>query len=112
MEDELRLGSVPTEEGYQQAGTANYHVRAQNETKIYKKQLLRLFPIPTSLKGKVGFQVKVFTGEKCLFYEVVIKYNGGLQDATQFAENVKANCPTEWDEQSIDELRAMHLIPD
>ncbi|MEH2102555.1 MAG: hypothetical protein V7K76_22950 [Nostoc sp.] len=62
MDDELRLGSVPAEEGYQQYGIPNYHVRAQNESKIYKKQLLRLFPIPKSLRGKADFQLDINLG--------------------------------------------------
>ncbi|MEH2458305.1 hypothetical protein [Nostoc sp.] len=43
MLDELRLDSVPVEEGHQQPSTDNYRVRAQNESKVYKKQLLSLF---------------------------------------------------------------------
>jgi hypothetical protein len=106
------LGSVPEDEGYQQYGIPHYHVRAQNESRIYKKQLLRTFLVPNPLKSKISFELKAVTGEQCIHYEIVIKFDVTNQAATEFAENVKANRPKEWDEKSIKDLRAMHLIPD
>ncbi|WP_143861610.1 hypothetical protein [Nostoc linckia] len=102
---------MPTDEGYQQAGTADYHPRAQSECQIYKKQLLRLFPIPDSLKELIRFEVDPFQNAHCIYYEVVINFDGGVEEASQFAENVKANRPSEWDEQATKQLEALHLIP-
>ncbi|MFN6472594.1 MAG: hypothetical protein RMY36_023375 [Nostoc sp. SerVER01] len=57
MFDRLKLGSVAATSRYQQTGTADSRVRGQNESRLYKKRLLSLFPDESDL-GSVPYKEK------------------------------------------------------
>ena len=58
--DYVGLNTSPVEEECAQLSKDDYYERSAIECQVWKRQLLRAFPIPESLIGKASYKTKSF----------------------------------------------------
>jgi hypothetical protein len=108
--DEMELGPTPAEESCQQLGSDNYAVDAKKECRVYIEFLQRLFPIPEHLEESLMFKIKSCPHDYGDYYDVMIKFDSEIPEAVDFAYNVEANLPGEWDDIAREKLRTLGLL--
>jgi hypothetical protein len=104
--DYISLGSAPSSETCAALCAPNYEEQVAKECKVYISYLKRLFPIPESLNGEVGFKKKSFSHDFGTYYEVCVVYSVDNPKAQKYANKVEGNMPEDWDEQAKEELAA------
>lgn len=101
MRDYLTLCSTPVDEDCTQLGTENYGTKAQKECKAFINQLRRQFgPEPDGAK----LRTKAFPHDFGSYYEVVVYYDTEIKKTIDYAFNIEANLPENWDNEAISEL--------
>lgn len=104
--DYLTLGQTPANEDGASVGEANYPERSKIECRVWKHQLLRVFPVPNKLDGLVHYQAKSFDHDFGVYREVCVVYSNAIGDAVNMAFKVENNAPPDWDEEAKTELAA------
>jgi hypothetical protein len=92
--DSLELSSAPVGEECAQLGSDGYYERAQKECKSLIRQLRRQFgnePVGARL------YVKSNPHDFGSYYEVACKFDENSQEAIEYAYNIEANMPENWD---------------
>jgi hypothetical protein len=116
--DYIELGPVPAGETCAQVGTEHYLAMSLRECKVYQRMLQRLCPIPQGLP--VAFVVRSHAHDFGPYREVSVRFCGGSQAAVDFAYDVDANVPEQWDaiargelacNARVAELLAGHPLP-
>lgn len=104
--DYLNLGQAPANEECSCVGEPDYPERSKIECRVWKHQLLRVFPVPDSLNGVVYYQIKSFDHDFGTYREVCIVYSNAIGTAIDMAYKVENNLPSDWDEEAKTELAA------
>jgi len=73
--DTIELGPVPGEESCAQVGTDTFLYDSARECEVYKRMLVRLFPIPEGLP--VSYVVRSHPHEFGTYREVAVRFLGG-----------------------------------
>jgi len=99
--DTLELASAPVGEECAQLGSPDYYERAKKECNAFIGQLRRKFG-----KEPVGARlyVKANAHDFGSYYEVACKFDGSNQEAIEYAFDLEANLPENWDKQAKSEL--------
>lgn len=99
--DSLELSSAPVGEECAQLGSDGYYERAKKECNAFIRQLRREFgDEPTGARLYVKFNPHDFGS----YYEVACKFDENSQEAIEYAYNLEANLPENWDEKAKVEL--------
>jgi hypothetical protein len=97
--DVLNIGCAPTAEPCVQVNPkCPYLVEMLAECNRYKQLLMKLFPIPEELSPFVYFSVDKFSHDFGTYAGVCIHYDSNNEAAFNFALDVEANCPKNWEE--------------
>lgn len=102
--DYLNLGQAPANEECSCVGEPDYPERSKVECRVWKHQLLRVFPVPNKLDGLVYYQVKSFDHDFGIYREVCIVYSNASGEAIDMAYKVENNLPSIWDHEAKVEL--------
>lgn len=100
--DYISIGSTPFEEPCAQVGSDDYEKNSRIESKVFINQLLRVFGEPPT---GVSIRVKTFPHDFGSYREVVVYYDDENQGAVDYAYNIEANTPSNWDSIALQELR-------
>ena len=96
----IELGPVPSGEACAQVGSENYEASTRLECAVFRRMLLRLFPIPDGFD--VRFVTRRFPHEFGPYFEVCIGYGvhgsrGRNAAVADFAHAVESSTPERWD---------------
>ena len=103
----IELGPVPSGEDCAQVGSENYEVSARLECAVFRRMLLRLFPIPDGFD--VRYVTRRFPHEFGSYFEVCVAYGvlgpcGRNEAVADFAYALEGNTPEQWDAIAMYEL--------
>ena len=103
MGDYLNLGPTPADEPCAQVGEEGYELKARAECQRYIELLRRKFgPEPPGSKLKIrGFQ-----HDFGRYFECIVTYRDGDQEAFDYALKLEEEAPTRWEEHGDDQVRA------
>lgn len=102
--EELDLGCTPHEEDCMQVGQEEYWKLAA-EAGIYKKQLLRMFPIKNSMKQNFYLKIVKNYHDFGSYPSLILKFDPKYSDkAMEFEIGAKS-----WDEMAKLEIRALNM---
>lgn len=93
--DYIEIGPVPASEPCAQVGTENYLAHSLHECEVFKRMLVRLFPVPDGVPA--AFVVRSHPHDFGTYCEVAIRYQSGNQGAVDFAYLVETAAPDRWD---------------
>jgi hypothetical protein len=99
---EIHIGPAPWGETCAQAGTVGYADRARMECEVFRRMLLRLFPVPEGVNARL--RVKGSDHDFGTYYEVVAVVNDDDQQAMDYAMAVKHGHPERWDAVAVAEM--------
>lgn len=105
--DELDISCVPAAEECEQLGPNYSPVRAKQECRIFRDQLIRQFGEPPF---GAHYQITSNPHDFGTYYEVAVKYLGDVEEAADYAVKVQNEMPEYWDEQAKRELEAAGLL--
>ncbi len=108
MKDFVILGPIPPYESCEQVGDNCDYNKMREECRIYRNQLIRMFPLTT--KGYFG--IKSFSHEFGTYMEVVAYYDDADQDSLDWVYNIESNLPLNWDEIAKKELKEKNQLGD
>jgi hypothetical protein len=96
----IELGPVPSAESCAQVGSENYEASARLECAVFRRMLLRLFPIPEGFDVK--YVIRRFSHEFGSYFEVCVGYDvigphGLNADVEDLAYALECNAPEQWD---------------
>lgn len=94
--DFIEIGCTPSGEPCAQVGSDDYYERMKKETRAFKAQLERLFPLPAGVFGRLA--VKGFPHDFGTYHEVVAMFNEDDKASCEWAYSIEANMPEYWDE--------------
>jgi len=98
MRDYINIGPSPCDEGCVQVGANNYQSESTRECARFILQLRRVFgPEP---KGAL-LEIKSFDHDFGAYREVVCWYDDTLPESGEYAFNIEANTPENWDEEAL-----------
>jgi len=99
---EIDISSVPYDEEALQVGSVPYLVLAR-QAHIYKRQLLRKYPIPNSLKPHIKISVVKNYHDFGSYPSIRVTFNEGNSRAIRLAFRMEAGM-SKWDDIAIKEL--------
>jgi hypothetical protein len=99
--DSLELASAPVGEECAQLGSDGYYERAKKECNAFIRQLRREFG-----NEPVGARLYIKSNPHDFgnYYEVACKFDENCQEATEYAFDLEARLPENWDEKAKVEL--------
>ena len=95
LNDCINLGPVPSGEPCAQVGSAEYLERSMRECDVFKRMLLRLFPIPEGVSASIA--VSSFPHDFGAYREVCVKFDRTCPKAMDCAYGIDNDAPTSWD---------------
>lgn len=98
----IDLGSCPCLESCSQLGSENYEFQAKRETKAYKAQLLRMFPIPEGLPVK--YSISANQHDFGVYYSLILLFDSKDEAACDYVFLVDNSLPEEWDAEAKEKL--------
>lgn len=102
MAEIFELCSTPSEEQCAQVGSKNYRRNALLECEAMIAQFRRKFgPEPAGVR----FRPKSNPHDFGTYYDVCLEFNGESDEAIEYAYNVEANTPENWDKKSLQFLK-------
>jgi len=94
MKDYLEIGQAPCDEECAQVGDPNYQEKALQEAERYIELIrAKLGPEPDGAR----LRIKSFPHDYGNYYEVVVAYDDEYPESVEYAFNVEANLPTNWE---------------
>lgn len=100
MRDFINIGPVPCGESCAQVGQGDFEKMSRLECFLFLDQLRRAFPEPD--RGRLA--VKSFSHDFGTYREVVAYYDTEDEESTNWAFEIEANAPENWDEQAREAL--------
>jgi hypothetical protein len=91
----IDIGPVPAGESFAQVGCNNYLATSLRECEVFRRMLLRLFPIPEGVRVK--YVIRVQPREFGYYRQVAIGFAADQKCAVDFADQVELALPQEWD---------------
>jgi len=91
----MTIGPGPCEESVAQVGSSGYEERSRRECQVFKRMLERLYPIPADCPATLI--VKSFPHDFGAYREVCVRYDDNSEVASDYAFDLEANAPAEWD---------------
>lgn len=101
MRDSLNLAPVPLDEECAQLGAADYSTRSRKECTAFIAQLIRVFGEPP--RG-AHFKMTSNPHDFGTYRDVDIVFDDENDAACEYAYNIEANIPANWDEEALKEL--------
>jgi len=93
----MNLASSPVGESCAQVGSDGYYEKAQKECRAFIKQLRRQFgQEPTGARLYIRSQSHDFGS----YYEVECKFDDNYEESVNYAYELEANLPEEWDDEA------------
>jgi hypothetical protein len=100
--DSINLASAPVDEECAQLGSDGYYERAKRECNAFIRQLRREFgDEPVGARLYIKSQPHDFGS----YYEVECKFDEKFPKAIEYAFELEANLPENWDEEAKQELQ-------
>lgn len=101
MLEYIELGPTPAEESCAQLGADDYDERVKIEGRAYIAQLIRQFGTPPT---GVSLRLKAFPHDFGSYHEIVVQFDDNDEAASDWAYNVEAHTPGEWDDEARDAI--------
>lgn len=106
MREYIELGPVPADEECEQLGPNYDYRKARRETRVYIRQLERMFKDPFKASP---FGIKSFPHDFGCYSEAVVYYRPDDEESADFAFAVESNLPANWDWRAKEELSTLEF---
>jgi hypothetical protein len=98
----INLGPTPRDEQCAQVGQADYEERSLIETRVYKRLLARVCPVPPGVSARL--KVSSFRHDFGTYREVTVLFDLNDEKACSYASELEKSAPARWDEIALAEF--------
>lgn len=102
MNEYIHIGPTPTREDSAKIGHLSYDERSRRECRVFRRMLLRLFPVPAQCSATI--EVRSAPRKGGIYREVGVRYKADDSIAIRYALQVERAAPPYWDDIARNEL--------